>query len=154
MSSDLCYLKALSETANTCFQRIKSLPKRIIKNKQTKMQNSNPLQFSLSFQLFTLINMPYSLSLLLEWQCFAHLLQKLLSKVIDLARSKCSLAVFPLALFDWASELLKDLWQAHCLWSGLALLPSHVAQWRSQQTVPRSRWFKLSGQLNPTQISQ
>lgn len=94
------------------------------------------------------------LSLLLEWQCFPHLLQRLLSKVIDLARSKCSLVVLPLALFDWASKLLKDLWQARCLWRGLVLLPSHVAQWCSQHTVPRSQWFKLTGRPNPTQISQ
>lgn len=66
------------------------------------------------------------LSLLVEWQCFPHLLQKLKSD--RPGKIKVQLVVSPPALSDWESEIIKkDLWQAHCLWSGLVLLPSHVA---------------------------
>lgn len=58
-SSDLHYLKALSETANTCFQRIKSLPETNRKQTEKKKHHFTRLECSLSFQQFTLINMPY-----------------------------------------------------------------------------------------------
>lgn len=88
-------------------------------------------------------------SLLLEWQSFPHLRQKLLSKVIYLARSKCSLVVSPLALSDWESELLKGL-----VTSTLPLKRIRIVIVSRCTTVPRSQWFKLCGRLNPSHISQ
>lgn len=73
------------------FKELNLFPEK--KEAKTQQTDFNLLQSSSSFQQVTLINVA-QYSLLPECQCFSHFLQRLLSKMIDMKRSKCSTDLF------------------------------------------------------------